>query len=43
MIDDQPRVLDALAEGAMREAASREEKLIGRGTVRRAWQATPYA
>ena len=38
-----PRVLDALAEGAMHEAASREEKLISRATVRRAWQATPYA
>lgn len=38
-----PRVLDALAEGALHEAAAREEKLISRATVRRAWQATPYA
>ena len=38
-----PRVLDAVAEGAMREAAEREERLITRATVRRAWQATPYA
>jgi len=37
-----PRVLDVLAEGAMREAASREERLIGRTAVRRAWQATPF-
>ena len=38
-----PRVLDALAEGAMREAAERDERLISRASVRRAWQATPYA
>lgn len=38
-----PRVVDALAEGAMQQAAEREERLIGRATVRRAWQATPYA
>jgi hypothetical protein len=37
-----PRVLDAVAEGAMKDAAAREERLIGRATVRRAWQATPY-
>lgn len=37
-----PRVLDAVAEGAMNEAASRDEKLISRSAVRRAWQATPY-
>jgi type II secretory pathway predicted ATPase ExeA len=38
-----PRVLDAVAEAALHEAASREERLIGRATVRRAWQSTPYA
>lgn len=38
-----PRVLDALAEGAMNEAARREERLISRAAVRRAWNATPYA
>ena len=38
-----PRVLDMLAEGALREAGSREERRIGRATVRRAWQATPLA
>lgn len=38
-----PRVLDVLAEGAMAEAAAREERVISRASVRRAWQATPYA
>lgn len=38
-----PRILDTLAEGAMNEAASKEEPLISRTAVRRAWQATPYA
>jgi len=37
-----PRVVDAVAEGAMVDAASREEPLITRATVRRAWHATPY-
>jgi len=38
-----PRILDTLAEGAMVEAAGREERLIGRDAVRRAWHATPMS
>lgn len=38
-----PRVLDVLAEAALVDAASREETLITRATVRRAWQGTPFA
>jgi general secretion pathway protein A len=37
-----PRILDAIAEGAMVDAASRDESLITRATVRRAWQDTPF-
>jgi hypothetical protein len=36
-------VLDVVAEGAMTDAAAREERLIGRATVRRAWQSTPFS
>jgi len=38
-----PRVLDVLAEAAMNDAASREESLVTRDSVRRAWQGTPFA
>ena len=38
-----PRVVDMIAEEAMREAARGEESLIGRTTVRCAWQSTPLA
>ena len=38
-----PRVLDVVAEGAMTDAAAREERLISRATVRRAWQSTPFS
>jgi general secretion pathway protein A len=38
-----PRVLDALGERSICEAAAREERLISRNTVRRAWQSTPFA
>lgn len=38
-----PRMVDAVAESAMHDAAAREERLVSRATVRRAWHATPYA
>lgn len=38
-----PRVLDTLAEGALREGAAREQRLIDRVAVRRAYQGTPLA
>lgn len=38
-----PRVVDVLAEESLRLAATSEESLIGRATVRRAWQSTPFA
>lgn len=38
-----PRVVDVLAERALVEGAEKGEKLIGRATVRRAWQTTPHA
>jgi general secretion pathway protein A len=34
------RMLDVVAEGEMTDAAAREERLIGRATVQRAWQST---
>jgi type II secretory pathway predicted ATPase ExeA len=38
-----PRVLDVVADAAMTDEAAREERLIGRATVRRAWQSTPLS
>jgi hypothetical protein len=38
-----PRVVDTLAWRAMQLAAQREERVISRATVRRAWQDTPLA
>jgi len=38
-----PRVIDIVAEQALIEGAEKSERLIGRASVRRAWQTTPQA
>lgn len=38
-----PRMIDTVAAIAMQLAAEQGERLVGRATVRRAWQQTPFA